>query len=250
MRNQMTLSSAILVIGGVVAWLLASFAPEIAGALGWGIFIVCFFLLFPSRKSGKLPSRLSVAAMLLVGGLMTGFANDESERAVQGRLEAARAEGPETYFDTVRELLGERAWLEALEQEAPDLYQATVAEIERERAAERSRALLDRERTLACSHVERWLMEEGTRQYQANAAPGVRVLSVSSGRCVATVRADGNFDVHVEGIEVALRGRDNPYDLEADAVVRADDPETEEIERAVCRIAWGSFDWAETSAGC
>ena len=93
-------------------------------------------------------------------------------------------------------------------------------------------------------------MEEGTRQYQSRAAPGVRVLSVSSGSCEATPAQAGFFNVHIEGIEVALRDRDNPRDLQADALVRADDPTTETLERAVCRIAWGPFDWADTTAGC
>lgn len=250
MQSRIVVRVGILVVGSIVGWMLAKASPQIAGTLGWLVSIACLILLFPSRKSGSLPSRWTVFAVLIVGGVMTGSANDFRNQDIQEQLAEARAESEEAYFTAIKELQGERAWLNALEEEAPALYSAEIQRIENQREQRTLERAQEREKRLVCERVERWLMEEGTRQYQSNAGRNVQVLSVSSGRCEATPGRTGYFNVHIEGIEVALRGRDNPRDLQADALVRVDDPTTETFERAVCRVAWGPFDWAETTAGC
>lgn len=62
--------------------------------------------------------------------------------------------------------------------------------------------------------------------------------------CVAEFRPDGLLDVQVTDITVAIADYPNPDGMIADAVVRPDDPSTPEgFERAICRMAWGPYDW-------
>jgi hypothetical protein len=177
-------------------------------------------------------------------------------------LAAAREAGDEEYLQRLRELRGHSAWMEELQELDPSRYaeeRERLADLERQREAEdraRRRQLFDdpgwrqREKQRICDHVDRWLLHGGTRQYQRDARSGVRVLSVSGNECSARFREDGLVDVEVTGIIVALADYPNPGDMIANAVVRPDLPETlQESERAICRMAWGPYDWFEIE-GC
>jgi len=250
MENAIVRRLLLFVVGVSLFWGLAHVAAGMALFLGNCLFFIGLFLLFPSRKKQQLPSRISSVILIFIGASAVTVSEEQIEIRISEQLEIARAEGEDEYFAAVREHRGQQSWLETLQAEAPELYSETIEQIELEREAQRLEAAQEREADLVCDRVKRWLMEAGTRQYQSIAAPGVLVFSVSSGRCTARVGNNGYYDVNIEGIEVALRDRPNPRNFEADAIVRPDNPETDEFELAVCRIAWGPFDWSETTAGC
>lgn len=258
-----------LVVLEVLGWVLgAGLAGAVLGSISYalafaagtllaafGVFVMLFRKRTESGRPQRLPNRWRALGVLWVASSVLFAGSDGRQEWVEAELSEARETGDEAYLQRLRDLRGEDAWMAALSELAPARYeeeQARVAEARRQREAEaqerRRQAWRDDEKRRVCDHVDRWLLEVGTLQYQADTRRGVRVLAVMGGDCDAEFREDGLVDVEVTDITVALKDYDNPPGMSANAVVRPDDPETvEEFERTLCRIAWGPYDWMRLS---
>lgn len=241
---------------GMLAAALGSVSYTLALAAGGllAIVAVVIFLFRRQPEAGRqprLPNRWRALGIswAAAGLLITG---SDGRQEWEGReLAEARETGDDAYLQRLRDLRGEGAWLAALQELDPERFeeeQARIADAERQREAaaqeRREQEWRDREKQRVCDRVERWLLEAGTIQYQRDAQAGLQVLSVTGRDCVAEFRPDGLLDVQVTDITVAIADYPNPDGMIADAVVRPDDPSTPEgFERAICRMAWGPYDW-------